>query len=98
MAKLNTRKIRRQCFVPGCGNSDTYMVYRGSEPWAKVVICETCAKELYETFVPAKAVKIAEKEGKNEGISEAKDATIAEKDAEKPATASKTTRKKAEAK
>lgn len=98
MPKLNTRKIYRQCFVPGCSNTNSYMVYRGSEPWAKVVMCETCAKELYETFVPASAVQIAEKEGKNEGIKEEESAKIARKEAEKDATVSKAPRKKAEAK
>ena len=123
MAQLNTRRIVRQCFVPGCGNTDSYMVYRGIEPWAKVVICKKCADELnaiLNPFVPQtedydhierildkflslpaekkeivlkeadkilKAETVAEKEGKNEEITE-----------EKPATAPKTTRKKAEAK
>ena len=88
MAQLNTRRIVRQCFVPGCGNTDSYMVYRGIEPWAKVVICKKCADELnaiLNPFVPPTAEIVAEKEGKNEGITEEK-------------TAPKTTRKKAEAK
>ena len=52
MRQINTRAIKRQCFVPGCRNLQTFMVYRTVEPWAKVVICEECARELYETFVP----------------------------------------------
>lgn len=52
MRKISTKLIKRQCFVPGCRNMQTFMVFRTVEPWAKVVICEECARELYETFVP----------------------------------------------
>lgn len=101
MAQLNTRRIVRQCFVPGCGNTDSYMVYRGIEPWAKVVICKKCADELnaiLNPFVPSTVEIVAEKEGKNEEKTGEKDGKVAPVDAEKPATTPKTTRKKAEAK
>lgn len=52
MRKIGTKPIKRQCFVPGCRNMQTFMVFRTVEPWAKVVICEECARELYETITP----------------------------------------------
>ena len=52
MLTLRTKKITRQCFVPGCRNLNTVMVFRGRDPWAKVVICPDCAKELYKNLFP----------------------------------------------
>lgn len=60
MRQINTRAIKRQCFVPGCRNLQTYMVYRTVEPWAKVVICEDCARELYKSLIPDEVQKVEE--------------------------------------
>lgn len=60
MKNIKAKKITRQCMVPGCGCRDSFMVYRTNEPWATVVICECCAKELYQAITPEEAQKVAE--------------------------------------
>lgn len=52
MKKINVKRIRRQCFIPGCGCLDSYMVQRTREPYPKVVICKKCAEELYFALFP----------------------------------------------
>lgn len=73
---MNTKKLRRQCMVPGCRCLDTYLIHKGREPWAKVIICKDCLKGAYDALFPEeKDVKIA-------GISGEKDATTPEKTGE----------------
>ena len=60
MKNIKAKKITRQCMVPGCGCRDSLMVYRTNEPWATVVICERCAKELYQVITPEETKKVAE--------------------------------------
>lgn len=87
MLTLRTKKITRQCFVPGCRNINTVMVFRGRDPWAKVVICPDCAKELYKNLFPAEEPENtpeAEKESGAEGTPEAEKESEAE---EAPETA-----------
>ncbi len=46
------RKVKRQCFVPGCGNTTSYILTKNPECLAKVVICEECLKKAYLTLFP----------------------------------------------
>ncbi len=88
MPKLNTRKIYRQCFVPGCRNCDTVMVYRGNEPWAKVVMCRDCAKELYSELFPEAAEEKEPKDAEIASDTPPKDAKIASVNVQKGAKVS----------
>ncbi len=88
MPKLNTRKIYRQCFVPGCRNCDTVMVYRGNEPWAKVVMCRDCAKELYGELFPEAAEEKVQEGAKIASDTPPKGANNAPANAQKGANAS----------
>lgn len=50
MKPIKTRRIRRQCLVPGCKNTDSYMVHRTNEPWPTVIMCKECAEDLYKAL------------------------------------------------
>lgn len=46
MKEMRLKKIRRQCFVPGCRNTDSMIVTRSREGRVGVILCQTCMKEL----------------------------------------------------
>ncbi len=98
MSKLNTRKIYRQCFVPGCRNCDTVMVYRGNEPWAKVVMCRDCAKELYGELFPEAGEEKAQEDANNAPANVQKGAKASPKTAQNGTKKATATTKKASTK
>lgn len=44
---IKAKKIKRQCFVPGCRNFDTYIVSGNGEFTPDVIICQECIDKLY---------------------------------------------------
>lgn len=49
---MKTRKIGRQCMVPGCRNHNSYMIHRTREPWPSVIICEKCIEDAFYVLCP----------------------------------------------
>lgn len=64
------------------------MVYRGNEPWAKVVMCRDCAKELYSELFPEVAEEKVQEDAKPASDTPPKDAKPASANAQKGAKAS----------
>ena len=60
MRDLTIRPIRRECFVPGCRNVNTFVVSRSREMPVGVVICAKCAEDLYLTMFPKKEETVKE--------------------------------------
>lgn len=89
---MNTRKIRRQCMVPGCRNYETYMIHKTRDPWPTVIMCKECVKDAY--FSLNEGVKISEaKEPQAKAEEKKTEAEKVEKIKEIPTTKPKTTKK-----
>ena len=52
MRDLELRKIRRQCFVPGCRNTDCVIASRSREMSAQVILCRDCIADIYRGMFP----------------------------------------------
>lgn len=59
---MKTRKIRRQCMVPGCRNHDSLMIHRTREPWPNVIICEECIKDAFYALCPEQIDEAAQED------------------------------------
>ena len=57
---MNIKPIKRQCMVPGCRNTNSFLVYKTREPWATVTICPECAREAFIAMCPEEEQKDAE--------------------------------------
>lgn len=51
---IKLRQIRRQCFVPGCNNFDTFMISGNGEFTPDVIICKDCIDKAYRLLNPKK--------------------------------------------
>lgn len=66
MRDLELRKIRRQCFVPGCRNTDCVIASRSREMSAQVILCQTCIADIYRGMFPEEATKEEQREEQKE--------------------------------
>lgn len=100
MAQLNTKRIVRQCMVPGCRNTNSFLVYKTREPWATVTICPECTKEAYFAMHPEQVKRIneAQKDAEIAQNEEPKDATPEQKPKNTAPKKTSTAPKKASAK
>lgn len=55
MKEMRLKKIRRQCFVPGCRNTDSVIVTRSREGRVGVVMCRECISDLLFLAFPDEA-------------------------------------------
>lgn len=67
MRDMTIRPIRRECFVPGCRNVNSFVASRSREMPVGVVICAKCAEDLYLALYPKKEEPDAE-EAKKEAV------------------------------
>lgn len=77
---MNTKKIRRQCMVPGCRNYDTYMIHKTRDPWPTVIMCKECVVDAYFSLLPEKVVAPPEEkkvEIKQENVEKIKEISAA---------------------
>ena len=49
---IKIKRIRRQCFVPGCRNFDTFIVSGNGEFTPDVILCQECIDKIYNTIHP----------------------------------------------
>ena len=68
MRDLELRKIRRQCFVPGCRNTDCVIASRSREMGAQVILCQTCIADIYRGMFPEEATKKEQNEEQPEQV------------------------------
>ena len=54
MRDITLRPIRRECFVPGCRNVNSFVASRSREMPVGVVICAKCAEDIYLAMYPKK--------------------------------------------
>lgn len=52
MNALKIRKIQRQCFVPGCGHTSSFICSRNMECRATTVLCTECIRDIFAAVYP----------------------------------------------
>ena len=60
MRDITLRPIRRECFVPGCRNVNSFVASRSREMPVGVVICAKCAEDIYLAMYPKKEETVEE--------------------------------------
>lgn len=76
--ELKLKPIRRQCFVPGCRNLDSFIPMRSREMPQTVVLCRDCIRAIYEGVYPPVADE-AKKETNDDEAKEDKPKTSRKK-------------------